>query len=162
GHEGVGGVVVDLIGGADLLDRALVEHGDAVTEAHRLDLVVGDVDGGDPDPLLELLQLIAGRRAELRVQVGQRFVEQEHLWLPDQRPGQGDPLAFPAGQLPGPAVEPAVDPPPAWPPAALLPAPGPRRRAAQRPFSGRWSRGMPAAASGNAMFANTVLCGYRA
>ena len=34
--------------------------------------------------------------------------------------------------------------------------------AAQCTFSGRCSRGSPVAASGNAMFANTVLCGYRA
>src|SRR5215813_1358595 len=122
--------MVDLVGSADLLDPPLVEHGDAVTEAHRLDLVMGDVDGGDPHPLLELLQLVTGRRAELGVQVGQRLVEQEHLRLPDQGAGQRDPLALAAGQLPGPAVEQLVNAEPAGCPAHLL-----------RPLLPRYARG---------------------
>ena len=36
---------------------------------------------------------------ELGVEVGQRLVHQEHPWLPDDRPGQGDPLLLAAGQL---------------------------------------------------------------
>src|SRR5215475_7410445 len=122
--------MLDLVGSADLLDPPLVEHGDAVTEAHRLDLVMGDVDGGDPHPLLELLQLVTGRRAELGVQVGQRLVEQEHLRLPDQGAGQRDPLALAAGQLPGPAVEQLVNAEPAGCPAHLL-----------RPLLPRYARG---------------------
>ena len=72
-HELGGGVVVDLVGGADLLDDALVEHGDAVGQGQGLLLVVGDVDGGDAEVLLHLLQLIAQLDAELGVQVGQRI-----------------------------------------------------------------------------------------
>ena len=60
-------MVVDLVGGADLLDDALVEHGDAVGQGQGLLLVVGDVDGGDAEVLLHLFQLIAQLDAELGV-----------------------------------------------------------------------------------------------
>ena len=44
GDERVARAGVELDGRADLLDRALVQHDDAVGHGHRLDLVVGDVD----------------------------------------------------------------------------------------------------------------------
>ena len=40
GDEGVGGLLVDLAGGADLLDAALVEDRDPVAQGERLLLVV--------------------------------------------------------------------------------------------------------------------------
>ena len=40
---------IDLDRRADLLDAAAVHDDDAVGERHRLDLVVGDVDGGDAE-----------------------------------------------------------------------------------------------------------------
>ena len=64
-HELGGGVVVDLVGGADLLDDALVEHGDAVGQGQGLLLVVGDVDEGDAHLLLDFLQLQLHVLAEL-------------------------------------------------------------------------------------------------
>src|ERR671931_145360 len=45
--EAVGRVVVELARRADLLDTALVEHGDAVGDPHRLLLVVRDQHGRD-------------------------------------------------------------------------------------------------------------------
>jgi hypothetical protein len=70
---------------------------------------VGDVDGGRPDPLLEALELVAGAGAQLGVKVGERLVEQEHVRLADQRAGQRDPLALPAGELARLAGEQVVD-----------------------------------------------------
>lgn len=32
------------------------------------------------------------------VEIGERFVEQENVWLKDQRPGQGDPLLLASGK----------------------------------------------------------------
>src|SRR5207244_2418312 len=55
GHEAVRGPLVDLLGRADLLEPALVHHRDPVAHRHRLDLVVGDVDGRGADLLLEPL-----------------------------------------------------------------------------------------------------------
>ena len=85
------------------------EHGDPVAQAHRLHLVVGDVDGRGADLLLEPLQLVAGAGPQLRVQVGQWLVEQEHVRLADQRPGQRHPLPLAAGQLPRLAVQQVAD-----------------------------------------------------
>ena len=98
-HELGGGVVVDLVGGADLLDDALVEHGDAVGQGQGLLLVVGDVDGGDAEVLLHLLQLIAQLDAELGVQVGQRLVHADDGGVGHQRAGDGHTLLLAAGQL---------------------------------------------------------------
>ena len=74
-HELGLGVAVDLVGGADLLDIALVEHRDPVGEGQGLLLVMGDVDGRDAEVLLHLFQLVPELDPELGVQVGQRLVQ---------------------------------------------------------------------------------------
>ena len=53
---------------------AVLHHRDAVGKGHGFDLVVGDVDRGGGELVLEVLQLGAGRHAELGVQVGQGLV----------------------------------------------------------------------------------------
>ena len=55
GDEEVGRPVVEIARSIALLDLAAVEHGDTVAHRHRLDLIVGDVDG---------------RRVELALQAG--------------------------------------------------------------------------------------------
>ena len=109
GDEHVGGPVVDGLRLVELLDRALVHDGDAGGERHRLDLVVGDVDRGLADPLMELLDLGAHVDAQLGVEIGQRLVEQEELRIAHQRAPHGDALALAAGQLAGLAVEQRLD-----------------------------------------------------
>ena len=61
GDEEVGGLVVELERGVDLLQVAELHHRDPVAHRHRLDLVVGDVDGGDAEVGLELGDVGAGR-----------------------------------------------------------------------------------------------------
>ena len=68
-------------------------------QRHRLDLVVGDVDDGLAEALVQLLDLDAHLDAQLGVEVGQRLVEQEHVRLAHQRPADGDALALAAGEL---------------------------------------------------------------
>ena len=77
----------------------MVDHRDAVAHAHRLDLIVGHIDGGGAHSLLELLDLLSGARAQLGVEVRQRLVEQEHGRLADQRARERDTLALAAGEL---------------------------------------------------------------
>ena len=89
---------------ADLLDLALVHHHDLVGERHRLDLVVGDVDAGDAELLLDAADLGAHLLAQLGVQVGERLVHQQHLRLHHQRARQRHALLLPAGELVGRAV----------------------------------------------------------
>src|SRR5207302_9979946 len=79
GDEQVGGVVVYVPGRSDLLEDAGVHDRDAVAHGHRLDLVMRDVDERGLQLAVELLQLDAGLSAQLRIEVGQRLVEEEDL-----------------------------------------------------------------------------------
>ena len=99
GHEFRCRVVVDLVGRTDLLDAALVEHGNAVGEGQRLLLVVGDVDRGDAEFPLHLLQLVAQLHPQLGVQVGQRLVHADDGRLGHQGAGDGHALLLAAGEL---------------------------------------------------------------
>ena len=55
-----------------------------------------------------LVVQLRSKRAHLgpqgRVELGERLVQQQHPRLEHQRPGQGDPLLLPAGQLADPAL----------------------------------------------------------
>ena len=109
GHEGVRRLVVDLLGAAELAHLAAAHHRDAVAQAHRLHLVVGDVEGGGAQPALELLELVAGQGAELGVEVRQRLVEEEDVRVADHRPGQGHPLPLTSGEGAGLPLQEPLD-----------------------------------------------------
>ena len=74
-------------------------HGHVVRHGEGFALVVGDVDEGDADPLLDGAELGAHVLAELEVERGERLVEEQHLGLGGQRAGDGDALFLPAGEL---------------------------------------------------------------
>ena len=93
--------VVDLERRAHLLDPALVHHHDPVRHRQGFLLVVGDVDRGDAERLLQRADLLAQRDADLGVQGRQGLVEQQHLRLDRERPGQGHALLLAAGELVG-------------------------------------------------------------
>ena len=94
-----GGPRVDLLRRADLLDRPSAHHRDPVGHGERLLLVVRHVDERDADLALELPQLELQVLAELGVERAERLVEQQHLRVEHQRPGQGDALLLAAGEL---------------------------------------------------------------
>ena len=73
-----GGRVVDLVGRADLLDPALVEHDDAVGQRERLALVVRDVDERRARLAVDAAQLDLHLEPDLEVERRQRLVEQQH------------------------------------------------------------------------------------
>src|SRR5205807_6038321 len=68
--------LVDLFRGAHLLDASLVEHGDPIAHRERLVLVVGHVDEGDPDRVLDSLELYLHLLAQLQVERPERLVQQ--------------------------------------------------------------------------------------
>ena len=90
---------VDLRRLVDLLHAALVHHRDAMGERQRLGLIVRHVDERDADFLLQVDELDLHFLAELRVQRGQRLVEQQHCRMRDQRAAQRHALPLSAGQL---------------------------------------------------------------
>src|SRR3954453_3935531 len=97
--------VVEGLRGADLLEDALAHHGDPLAHRHRLDLVVGDVDDGRLESLVEPRDLGAGLDAQLGVEVRERLVHQEDGRLTDDRATEGDALPLAAGQLLRLAIE---------------------------------------------------------
>ena len=96
--------VVDLEGRPDLLDPALAHHDDPVRQRERLFLVVRDIDRGDPERSLDGPDLRAEADPDLRVQGGERLVEEQHLGLEGERARQGDALLLSARHLPRVAV----------------------------------------------------------
>ena len=77
--EGVPRPLEQLDRRADLDDHALMHHHDLVGEGERLGLVVGDVDHGPRDALVQLLELGAQLPLEVRVDHGQRLVEHDDV-----------------------------------------------------------------------------------
>ena len=109
GGEDVARMVVELLRRVDLLQQAVLQHGDAARHGHGLHLVVGDVDEGGAQALVQLADVGAGLHAQFRVQVRQRFVEQEDGWAAHDRPAHGHALALAAGELFRLAVEELAD-----------------------------------------------------
>ena len=98
GNEGVLGLVVNIGGGADLLDAALVEHHNGVRHGEGLLLIVGDEHEGDAHPLLNGLQFPLHLLAQLQVEGRQGLVQQQHAGMVDQRAGNGHTLLLAAGK----------------------------------------------------------------
>jgi hypothetical protein len=92
GDRGAARSAVDLVGRADLDDAAVLHHRDAVGQRERLLLVVRDVDGGEPESLLQLAQVAAQAMAQAGVEVGQRLVEQHDRRLHHDAAGERDAL----------------------------------------------------------------------
>ena len=105
GDEEVGGLVEEPLRRVALLQDAVAEHGDALAEGHRLDLVVGDVDGRDAEALVQPRQLAPHRDAQLGVEVREGLVHEERLRLAHHRAPHRHALALAAGEEGRAAVE---------------------------------------------------------
>ncbi len=79
GDELAARVLVDLLWRPALGDAPIVHDRDPVRHRQRLLLVVGDVDEGDPDLALDLLELDLHLAPQLQVERAERLVEQQHL-----------------------------------------------------------------------------------
>ena len=131
-------------GSSDLLEPAASHHCDAVTKRHRLGLVVGDVDGGGAESLLQPRHHGAHLHAQLRIEIRKRLVHQERLWVADDRSPHRHSLALAAGEVRGPALE-------------VLGEVEDLRRVLH--LVGDLGLGTLASFSGNAMFSRTVIWG---
>ncbi len=98
-YEHILGPLVNVLGLSDVLDHAVFHNGDPVADSHSLFLVMGYVHGGNAHALLGMADNRPHLHTELGIQVGQGLIHQKHVWCNDKRPGQGNPLLLPAGQL---------------------------------------------------------------
>ena len=137
--------VVDLLRRAELLDDAVVHDRDLVGHRHGLELVVGDVDGGRLDAVVQLAQLAAHEVAELGVERAERLVHEERHRPADDGAAERHALAVAAGEAARPAGR------------------GDGRCAGSRAVSSTRSRisarGTPWHFSGKPMFCRTFMCG---
>ena len=87
---------------AGLHDLAVVHHHHLVGEGQRLGLVVGDIDHGAPDALVQLLELGAQHPFEMRIDDRQRLVEHDDVDVgADQAAAERDLLLAVGGQAGG-------------------------------------------------------------
>ena len=142
GHEQVGGTRVHVLRRADLLQHALLHHGDAVPHGHGLDLVVRDVDDRRRQAALQLDQL-GGLHAQLGVEVRERLVHEEGLRAPHDRA-----RARPAGAARPTAAR-----------ACARAGRSARGSPLRPPPAARSAAGTLRERSGNSMFRRTVMCG---
>ena len=108
-HELRRRVLVEVHRRPGLLDAALVHDHDLLGDVHRLLLVVGDEDRRHVDLVVEAAQPVAQLLADLRVERAEGLVEQQHLRLDRERPGQRHALALPARELRRVAVREALE-----------------------------------------------------
>src|SRR5262249_58793132 len=99
GDEAVVRMAIDLVWPVELADAAVGDHRDAVREAERLALVMGDEDGGYAELALNLLEFDLHRGAQIAVERGERLVQQQHLGTNDEGAGERDALLLAAGEL---------------------------------------------------------------
>ena len=83
----------------DLREPAVEHDGDAVGQRHRLGLVVGDVDHGRAGFAMEGAEHVHHCNAQMGIEIGQRFVQNDDLGLHDQTTGERDPLALTAREF---------------------------------------------------------------
>ncbi len=80
-----------------------------VSHAHRLALVVGDIDHGDAELLLQRPDFAAHLGAQLGVEIGQRLVHQTDRRLGDDGAAERDALLLAAGKLRRLALEQRIE-----------------------------------------------------
>ena len=101
GDEEVHRVLVDVPGSADLLDFPEIHDGDSVGNDEGFLLVVGDIDGGDPEMLLDRTDLVPHLYPQFGVEVGERLVEEENAGLNGHGAGEAHALLLAARKLVG-------------------------------------------------------------
>ena len=104
-HEQVCRVVINGQWLAHLLDPAVMHDNHDIGHGHRLDLVMGHIDRGGFQALMQGLDLGPHFHPQLGIKVRQRLVEQKDLRFACQGAAHGDPLALPPRQLRGQTVQ---------------------------------------------------------
>ena len=99
------GMIEHLVRRAARNHASLVNHDGPLAQRVHLTMAVRDVDHRNAAGLVHPPEVVHDARLDGVVERGQRFVEQQHRRLGDERPSQRRSLAFAARDLRGPAVE---------------------------------------------------------
>jgi hypothetical protein len=97
--EGIGGEVADLVRGADLLDFALVDKDDSISDFEGFVLIVGDEEAGQMGSVVEAAQPVAQFFSDFGIERTEGFVEQEDFRFDCQSAGEGNTLPLTSGEL---------------------------------------------------------------
>jgi len=89
---------------AELPQAALDEHADGLRQSRGVFVVVCDDQRRQPELGEQLLQFAADGVLRVRVERGERLVEQQHARIARERPRQRDALPLAARELAGPCV----------------------------------------------------------
>ena len=95
-HVAVRRFGIEPVGGIDLRDLPVLDHGDALADAERLKLIRRGVDRRRAELPVEPLEFGPHVVAELRVEIGERLVEEEEPRLADDGAPDGEPLLLAA------------------------------------------------------------------
>src|SRR5439155_13621463 len=90
--------VIDVARARDLLDDAVVHHGNHVGHRHGLELVMRDVDRRRAEPVMQRAQFMDHRLAHFGIECAERLVHQETFRLANDRPPERDALPVAAGK----------------------------------------------------------------
>ena len=77
-NEQVHGIIVYVLGFADLLYDTVLHHDDHIGDAHGFVLIVGNEDGGDLRLLLDPADLFSGLETESGIQIGEGLVQKKN------------------------------------------------------------------------------------
>ena len=97
-YEHVAGIIIEVLRGVNLLDNAVLHNDDPGTERHSLGLVMGYIDEGGAQSLIDLGDLGTHLCTELCIQVGQRLVEKEYAGITNDGTTHGNTLSLTTGQ----------------------------------------------------------------
>src|SRR5256885_6035089 len=92
-------MIVEFLWRTKLLDETAIEHGNAAPHRHSLGLVVRHINNRRLNALVKLGYVCTCLDAQFRIQVGERLVHQEDLWLTYKFPTKRDALALGTGEF---------------------------------------------------------------
>ena len=103
--EDIDRLLVQIQRRSDLKDTTIPHHDDPVGHGHGFDLIVSDEHRRRAEPMMQAFDLDAHLRAQLGIEVRERFVEEERGGVANHRPADGDALALAAREGRGPALQ---------------------------------------------------------
>ena len=90
---------VDLLGRSCLMDDAAFKDDNHVRHGKSFRLVMGDINRGKSHLLLNITEFHADAFAQLRIQIGQRFIKKKNFRIHDKGTGHSNTLLLSAGHL---------------------------------------------------------------